>query len=48
MTIEYIVMFAMDYVLNDFKKNHFKSQTHINNIRKLEQLDKAFQVISLN
>ena len=30
-----------------FYKNHLKSKTHINNIRKIEQLDKAFQVISL-
>ena len=30
-----------------FYKNHLKSQTHINNIRNIEQLDKAFQVISL-
>ena len=29
-----------------FYKNHLKSQTHINNIRKLEQLDKSFQVMS--
>ena len=28
-------------------KNHLKSQTHVNNIRKIEQLDKSFQVISL-
>ena len=26
-----------------FYKNHLKSQTHINNIRKKEQLDKTFQ-----
>ena len=30
-----------------FYKNHLKSQTHISNIRKIEQLDKSFQVISL-
>ena len=30
-----------------FYKNHLKSQTRINNIRKIEQLDKSFQVISL-
>ena len=28
-------------------KNHLKSQTHINIIRKIEQLDKSFQLISL-
>ena len=27
-------------------KNHLKSQTHIQKIRKIEQLDKSFQVIS--
>ena len=30
-----------------FYKNHLKSKTHLNNIRKIEQLDKSFQVISL-
>ena len=30
-----------------FYKNHLKSKTHINNIRKIEELNKAFQVISL-
>ena len=30
-----------------YLKNHLKSQTHINNIRKIEQLDKSFQLISL-
>ena len=30
-----------------YYKNHLKSQTQINNIRKIEQLDKSFQVISL-
>ena len=30
-----------------YYKNHLKSQTHINNIGKIEQLDKSFQVISL-
>ena len=29
-----------------FYKSHLKSQTHINNIRKIEQLDKSFQVMS--
>ena len=33
--------------LEQFYKNHSKSQTHINNIRKIEQLDKSFQLISL-
>ena len=31
-----------------FYKNHLKSKTHINNIRKIEQLDKSFEVISFN
>ena len=30
-----------------FYKNHLKSQTHIKNNRKIEQLDKSFQVNSL-
>ena len=30
-----------------FYKNHLKSQTHIYNIRKIEQLDKSFQFFSL-
>ena len=30
-----------------FYKNHLKSQTHTNNIRKREQLKKSYQVISL-
>ena len=30
-----------------YYKNHLKSKTHINNIRKKEQLDKSLQVISL-
>ena len=30
-----------------FFETHLKSQTHRNNIRKIEQLDKSFQVISL-
>ena len=30
-----------------FYKNHLKSKTHINNTRKIEELNKSFQVISL-
>ena len=30
-----------------FYKNQLESQTHIYNVRKIEQLDKPFQVISL-
>ena len=30
-----------------FYKNHLKSQTPVKNIHKIEQLNKAFQVISL-
>ena len=30
-----------------FYKNYLKSKTHINNIRKIEELNKSFQVISL-
>ena len=31
-----------------FYKNHLKSQTHINNIRKVEEINKAFEAISPN
>ena len=31
-----------------FYKNHLKSKTHLNNIRKIEEINKAFEVISLN
>ena len=31
-----------------YYKNHLKSQTHINNIHKIEKLIKAFEAISLN
>ena len=30
-----------------FYKNHLKSRTHINTIRKREKINKSFQVISL-
>ena len=30
-----------------FYKNHLKSQTHIKNIHKIEELNKAFPAISL-
>ena len=31
-----------------YYKNHLKSKSHINNIRKIEDLNKAFEAISLN
>ena len=31
-----------------FYKNHLKSKTHLNNIRKIEEVNKAFEAISLN
>ena len=31
-----------------YYKNHLKSQTHINNIHKIEEINKAFEAISLN
>ena len=31
-----------------YNKNHLKSQTHINNIHKTEETNKAFEAISLN
>ena len=30
-----------------YYKNHLKSKTHINNIHKIEQLEKSFHLISL-
>ena len=32
--------------VEQFYKNHLKSQTQINSIRKREQLNKSFQIIS--
>ena len=34
--------------LERFYGNHLKSRTHTNNIRKREQLNKSFQVLSQN
>ena len=31
-----------------FYKNHLRSKTHLNNIRKIEEINKAFEAISLN
>ena len=31
-----------------FYKNHLKSKTHINNIRKIGEINKTFEAISLN
>ena len=31
-----------------FYKNHLKSKTHLNNIRKMDEINKAFEAISLN
>ena len=31
-----------------YYKNHLKSKSHINNIRKTEEISKSFEVISLN
>ena len=31
-----------------FYKNHLKSKTHINNIRKIQEVNKAFEEISHN
>ena len=34
--------------IQQFYKNHLKSQTHKKNIHKIENLNKSFEVISLN
>ena len=31
-----------------FYKNHLKSKTHINNNRRIEEINKSFEAISLN
>ena len=31
-----------------FYKNHLKSKTHLNNIRKIEEINKTFKAISLD
>ena len=44
---EYRVYCVCDnFCLERFFKNHLKSQTHFNNIRKREQLNESFQIIS--
>ena len=37
-----------DLCIQRYYKNHLKSKTHINNIRKIEETNKAFEAISLN
>ena len=37
-----------NFCIELFFKNHLKSKTHINNIRKIEEINKAFEAISLN
>ena len=37
-----------NFCIERFYKNHLKSKTHINNIHKIEKLNKSFEVISLN
>ena len=48
--VEYRVYcdFVINYLLNDFKKNHLKSGNHINSNRKRQQSNKSFQITSLN
>ena len=35
------------FCIERYYKNHLESQTHENNIRQIEYLDKSFRVISL-
>ena len=35
------------FCIDRFYKNHLKSKSHINNIRKIEEINKAFEAISL-
>ena len=37
-----------DLCIQRYYKNHLKSKTHINNIHKIEEINKAFEEISLN
>ena len=37
-----------NFCIQRYYKNHLKSKSHINNIRKIEDLNKSFEVISLN
>ena len=37
-----------NFCIERFYKNHLKSNTHINNIHKIEKLNKSFEAISLN
>ena len=37
-----------NFCIDRFYKNHLKSKTHINNFRKTEEINKAFEAISLN
>ena len=34
--------------IQSYYKNHLKSKSHINNIHKIEEINKAFEAISLN
>ena len=48
MNVEYIVMCVIYYVSKNFRERHyFEPGAHKNNIRKREQLNKSFQIISL-
>ena len=35
-----------NFCIDRYYKNHLKSQTHINNFRRREQLNKSFQMFS--
>ena len=37
-----------NFCIERFYKNHLKSKTHINNIRNIEDINKAFEAITLN
>ena len=37
-----------NFCIERFYKNHLKSRTHLNNIRKIQEINKAFEEISLN
>ena len=37
-----------NFCIERFYKNHLKSRTHLNIIRKIQEINKAFEEISLN
>ena len=47
MNIEYIATFVINIVLNDFIKNHLKSQSHTNNVCNRQRLNYTKKYLKL-